>query len=152
MLLFQLIFMLFWNPHLFIFGVQTSSSFSLCLFSFLTLCFYLTWFAFENSSRLSIDPEKNTSIKPISLSLSPSLPTKLCLSVCLYLLCILTSLRVLCAPKSWLKHFFELFSTFLVHLKPFSVISHLKRRKFFENGWKKGFWPAFGCMQHPKVI
>ena len=31
------------------------------------------------------------------------------------MLCILTSFRVLRAPESWLKHFFQPFSTFFVH-------------------------------------
>ena len=49
------------------------------------------------------------------------------------MLCILTSFRVLRAPKSWLKHFFQPFSTFFVHFKLFSVISRLKSIK---NVWK----------------
>ena len=46
------------------------------------------------------------------------------------LLCILTSFRVLHAPKSWSKHFL---STVFVRSKTFSVISCLKSRK---NIWK----------------
>ena len=37
------------------------------------------------------------------------------------LLCISTSFWVLRAPKSWLKHFFQPFSTFFLHFKLFSV-------------------------------
>ena len=44
-------------------------------------------------------------------------------------LCISTSFQVLHAPKNWLKHFFQPFSTSFVHFKPFSVISHLKLAK-----------------------
>ena len=47
----------------------------------------------------------------------------------LKLLCISTSFQVLRAPESWLKHFFQLFTTFFVHFKPFSVISRLKSRR-----------------------
>ena len=48
-----------------------------------------------------------------------------------YLLCILTSIWLLRAPKSWLKHFFQPFSGFFVQ--------------------KKIFRPPFGCAQHPKA-
>ena len=48
------------------------------------------------------------------------------------MLCILTSFWVLHALKRWLKLFFQPFSTFFVHFKPFSVISGLK--------WLKSIW------------
>ena len=34
-----------------------------------------------------------------------------------------------CAPESWSKYFFRLFSTLFVHFKCFAVIFHLKSRK-----------------------
>ena len=51
-----------------------------------------------------------------------------------WMLRISTSCLVLCAPRSWLKYFFEPVLTFLVHFKTFSLISRLKSRKNF---WKR---------------
>ena len=66
------------------------------------------------------------------------------------LLCILTSLRVRHLTQSWLNYFFQLFSTFFVHFKPFQWFctwNHWKRLKTA----KKVVRPAFRCMQHPKT-
>ena len=52
----------------------------------------------------------------------------------LHLLCILTSFWVLCAPKSWSKHFWGQFSTIFDNFKHFSVIFHQKSRKNVKNG------------------
>ena len=45
------------------------------------------------------------------------------------LLCISTSFWVLGELKSWSTYFFQLFSSFFVHFKPFLVISRLKMNK-----------------------
>ena len=50
------------------------------------------------------------------------------------MLCISTRFWVLHAPKSWSNYFFQPFSTFFAHFKPFSVISRLKSTK---NIWKR---------------
>ena len=52
------------------------------------------------------------------------------------MLCISTSFWVLRALKSWSNYFFQPFSTFFVHFKPLSVISHLKSTKMNKKGWK----------------
>ena len=57
-----------------------------------------------------------------------------------YLLCISTSFWVLRPPESWSKYFFQLFSTFFVHLKLFSVILCLKSPI---NMWKWMFFCFF---------
>ena len=58
------------------------------------------------------------------------------------MLCILTSFWVLCTPKSWSNYFFQPFSTFCVHFKPFSVISGLKSTKTI---WKRTKKRVFVC-------
>ena len=48
----------------------------------------------------------------------------------------------------------QFFQTFLNVFKWFQTEIHwkcLKRRNTVENGWKKVFWPAFGCAQHLKA-
>ena len=67
------------------------------------------------------------------------------------LLCILTSFWVLRAPKSWSNYFFQLFSTFFVHFKPFSVISRLKSTKNIWKRTKKGFCLLLKAGRHAKA-
>ena len=50
---------------------------------------------------------------------------------------------MLCAPESLSNYFFQPFSTFLVHVQPFSMISHLKSRKNIWKRAKKVFFSVF---------
>ena len=57
-----------------------------------------------------------------------------------WVLCISASFRCCVHPKAGQNTFFEPTSTFFVHFKPFSVISHLKSRNYV---WKKSIFFSF---------